>query len=49
MTFEIYNDSNLEFYGKKVNIKFTFQSDQEVFIARLLADGSGQILTFNKK
>lgn len=47
--FEIYNDSSLEFYGKKVNIKFTFQSDQEGLITGLLADGRGQILTFNKK
>lgn len=47
--FEIYNDSSLEFYGKKVNIKFTFQSDQEGVITGILADGRGQILTFNKE
>lgn len=47
--FEIYPDSRMEFYGKKVNIKFTFQSDQEGLITGLLADGRSQILTFNKK
>jgi|GEM_PF-1718618 len=48
-TFEIYNDSYLEFYGKKMNVKFIFQPDQEGLISGLLADGRGQILTFNKK
>jgi len=47
--FEIYSDSPLEFYGKKVNVKFAFQSDQVGLITGLRADGRGQILTFNKK
>lgn len=47
--FEIYPDSSLEFYGKKVNIKFTFQEDEEGSIIGLIANGRGQIITFNKK
>jgi CubicO group peptidase (beta-lactamase class C family) len=47
--FEIYPDSSLGFYGKKVNIKFTFRQDQEGLTTGLVADGRGQIITFNKK
>jgi len=47
--FEIYPDSSFGFYGKKVNIKFTFQVDQDGLVTGLLADGRGQITTFNKK
>ncbi|MFD2147945.1 serine hydrolase domain-containing protein [Mucilaginibacter antarcticus] len=46
--FEIYPESPLGFYGKKVNIKFTFKQDQEGVITGLLADGRGQNLSFNK-
>ncbi|WPU96170.1 hypothetical protein SNE25_11640 [Mucilaginibacter sabulilitoris] len=37
------------FYGKKVNIQFTFKVDQERRVTSLLADGRGQIITFIKK
>jgi CubicO group peptidase (beta-lactamase class C family) len=47
--FEIYPESALGFYGKKVNIKLAFQQDQEGLITGLVADGRGQIITFNKK
>jgi len=47
--FEIYPDSSLGFYGKKVNIKFTFQADQEGLITGLVADGRGQIINFIKE
>lgn len=47
--FEIYLDSSLGFYGKKVNIKFIFQADEEGLITGLIANGRDQIITFNKK
>jgi CubicO group peptidase (beta-lactamase class C family) len=46
--FEIYPESAFGFYGKKVSIKFTFRQNSDGFIIGLVADGRGQIITFNK-
>ncbi|MBD1427901.1 serine hydrolase domain-containing protein [Sphingobacterium arenae] len=47
--FQIYSDSFLGFYGKKVNVKFTFQQNTEGQIIGLVAEGRGQVLIFNKE
>jgi hypothetical protein len=46
--FEIYPRFPLEFYGNKVNIKFTFQSDEEGSIIGLIANGRGKLLPLIK-
>ena len=47
--FEIYPETALKFYGKKVNVTFTFQVNDEGFINGLVTEGRGKIVTFNKK
>jgi CubicO group peptidase (beta-lactamase class C family) len=47
--FEIFPESALSFYGKKMNIKFVFKTNQQGIITSLQADGRGQVITFNKK
>lgn len=47
--FEIYSVTSLGFYGKKVNVKFTFQQNTEGEIIGLVAEGRGQVLIFNKE
>lgn len=47
--FEIYSDSFLGFYGKKVNVKITFQQSTDGQITGLVAEGRGQVLIFNKE
>lgn len=47
--FEIYGLSPSGFYGKKVNAKFNFQSDQEGRVTGVTVESRGQIHTFSKE
>ncbi len=47
--FEVYPESKLSFFGKKVDVRLTFKSDEEDGITGLEADVKGQKHHFTKK
>ncbi len=46
--FEIYPKTNHRFYGKKVDVEFTFEMNETNLVTGLLANGMGKSLQFKK-